>query len=364
MAKTTDPTVANTIHQQIVHADFWALPSCGAQAHTYNAKSMTYKVGGGPMRFITITLNPRDLYDVELFRIKRGSYDRVTMAEMEDIYADKLASVVRDLCAGKRTTAGFHSQIPTFQTSDGYTLYYLNDMWVDSLDPKTIDMTFQADENGYPIDMNGERLDGQYTDPSSLEVSGTKRLPKLRDSIGTFGNIKTVKHLREALLSASQRLRELGHSNVAADWEERVRKMPSRMGKEAINYVLLSACREVDKLKLPPGEMTVSGGKRPPKHETEPIVPVIFRKWKQSPHTVIALFPTEPATRRRGEVLSYEHIGQHGAADYSGVISLTKPAKPSEYRALKKELEGIGYRLKVVQRQTPALRKEYEANFR
>jgi len=288
MAKTTDPTVANTIHQQIVHADFWALPSCGAQAHTYNAKSMTYKVGGGPMRFITITLNPRDLYDVELFRIKRGSYDRVTMAEMEDIYADKLASVVRDLCAGKRTTAGFHSQIPTFQTSDGYTLYYLNDMWVDSLDPKTIDMTFQADENGYPIDVNGERLDGQYTDPASLEVSGTKRLPKLRDSIGTFGNIKTVKHLREALLSASQRLRELGHNNVATDWEERVRKMPSRMGKEAINYVLLSACREVEKLKLPPGEMTVSGsgGRRQPKRRQ-------LRGGKINPPTIKKLYEKE-----------------------------------------------------------------------
>lgn len=48
--------------------------------------------------------------------------------------------------------------------------------------------------------------------------------------------------------------------------------------------------------------------------------------------------------------LSYMHIGQHGDADYQGVVSSTKLAKPEEYADLKKELESIGYDLLVRQK--------------
>jgi len=47
---------------------------------------------------------------------------------------------------------------------------------------------------------------------------------------------------------------------------------------------------------------------------------------------------------------SYESIGQHGAADYMHCLSATKPATPKEYASLKKELESIGYNLKVMKR--------------
>ncbi len=41
---------------------------------------------------------------------------------------------------------------------------------------------------------------------------------------------------------------------------------------------------------------------------------------------------------------SYEHMGQHGAADYYHVIHSTKPASIGS-EELKKELTGIGYNI-------------------
>ena len=51
---------------------------------------------------------------------------------------------------------------------------------------------------------------------------------------------------------------------------------------------------------------------------------------------------------------SYMHIGQHGAADYAGVIAATRPAREEEYRGLLSELKSIGYDdLHIVQRARP-----------
>jgi len=74
-------------------------------------------------------------------------------------------------------------------------------------------------------------------------------------------------------------------------------------------------------------------------------VRVIFRKWKDS-GTVIALFPGLPADRR-GNIQCYEHIGQHGAAWYAGVIAETRPAKPEEYESLRRELEAAPYNYRL-----------------
>ncbi len=83
--------------------------------------------------------------------------------------------------------------------------------------------------------------------------------------------------------------------------------------------------------------------------------PVIFRKWSESEGGgIIAIFPTELGTNDPYTSSSYEHIGQHGAADPVGLIQRTKPAKPSEYADLMTELESVGYDdLKVVQRLSP-----------
>ena len=57
------------------------------------------------------------------------------------------------------------------------------------------------------------------------------------------------------------------------------------------------------------------------------------------------LFPDIPASP--GHCLSYERIGQHGAADYAGVIARTVRATPEDSASLKRELESLGYVLDV-----------------
>lgn len=70
---------------------------------------------------------------------------------------------------------------------------------------------------------------------------------------------------------------------------------------------------------------------------------VIFRKFKTG--EIIALFPEID----EGNYLcsSYMKIGQHSSADYSGVIQKTKRASMPEYHDLRRELESIGYNLKI-----------------
>jgi hypothetical protein len=72
----------------------------------------------------------------------------------------------------------------------------------------------------------------------------------------------------------------------------------------------------------------------------DPPVPVIFRRYPDG--DVIALMPTLPADHR-GHVTCYQHVGQHGAADYETVIRQTRPATPEEYTPLKRELERAPY---------------------
>ena len=67
---------------------------------------------------------------------------------------------------------------------------------------------------------------------------------------------------------------------------------------------------------------------------------VVFRRWRGFGQTIIALFPEEVD---RGFCNSYEHVGQHGMADYAGVIQKTTPATPEEYADLKRELEAAPY---------------------
>jgi hypothetical protein len=76
---------------------------------------------------------------------------------------------------------------------------------------------------------------------------------------------------------------------------------------------------------------------------------VIFRKWRDG--TIDAIFPELPANRNGLDCVAYAHVGQHGAADYQGVISQTKPALPDEYAPLLTELTRIGYALDVVKRE-------------
>lgn len=78
----------------------------------------------------------------------------------------------------------------------------------------------------------------------------------------------------------------------------------------------------------------------------------VFRKYPDG--QVIALFPDIPWSGRRGEVTSYMHLGQHGAANYCHVVATTKPATEGEYSDLLSELQAIGYDdLHIVRRAKP-----------
>lgn len=78
-------------------------------------------------------------------------------------------------------------------------------------------------------------------------------------------------------------------------------------------------------------------------------VEVIFRTFKNG--EVIALMPHEE-WNHAGDCTSYLHMGQHGPADYDGVVSQTKLSKPDEYAPLVKELRSLGYELKIMKRKS------------
>lgn len=79
-----------------------------------------------------------------------------------------------------------------------------------------------------------------------------------------------------------------------------------------------------------------------------PAVRVIFRAYRGT-NDIVAVFPDLVADAR-GNVTTYEHIGQHGAGAYDTMILLTRPAKPAEYAPLRAELERIGYQLTIATR--------------
>ena len=80
---------------------------------------------------------------------------------------------------------------------------------------------------------------------------------------------------------------------------------------------------------------------------------VIFRSQKNGEDvSVFALFPHIVETIN-GDVLCYDHIGQHGGADYKHCIKVSRPATPEEYSCLKTELENeFGYNLNVIEKQS------------
>jgi hypothetical protein len=76
---------------------------------------------------------------------------------------------------------------------------------------------------------------------------------------------------------------------------------------------------------------------------------VVFRKWRDT-STIIALFPELAADYQGWYCDAYEHVGQHGGADFHGVVQHTTPARPNEYADLAEELTRIGYNLRPIRR--------------
>ena len=79
---------------------------------------------------------------------------------------------------------------------------------------------------------------------------------------------------------------------------------------------------------------------------------VIFRKYAEG--DIIALFP-ELAGDMDAHLtcLSYIHVGQHGSASVF-TSYFTYPANESEYTPLKRELESLGYNLRICKRMNKA----------
>lgn len=79
-------------------------------------------------------------------------------------------------------------------------------------------------------------------------------------------------------------------------------------------------------------------------------VTVVFRSWQNG--DILALFPFVPATvtQNHDECMSYEHQGQHGAAEYTNCIEATTAptvADAPKVGALVHELIQRGYTLNI-----------------
>jgi hypothetical protein len=74
---------------------------------------------------------------------------------------------------------------------------------------------------------------------------------------------------------------------------------------------------------------------------------VVFRVFDAG--DVIALMP-DLIDNYHGDCTSYQHVGQHGAADYDHVIRATRPATVAEYAPLLNELRVIGYNVRPIAR--------------
>jgi len=82
---------------------------------------------------------------------------------------------------------------------------------------------------------------------------------------------------------------------------------------------------------------------------------VVFRRWRNG--DIIALFPQIPADYQGYMCSSYEHVGQHGAANPDVVIAQTTYVG-SPYPPLAEELEQLDYDLEIGQICTAFDRKQ------
>jgi len=89
---------------------------------------------------------------------------------------------------------------------------------------------------------------------------------------------------------------------------------------------------------------------------------VVIRVSKNDPSDVFALFPTIPSDIHGRYCTSYQHIGQHGGADYHGCIASSRPATAEEAAPLLAELRTIGYNPKVLRRASYRHRAQLLAN--
>jgi len=93
----TNQEIANTIWHQITTATKMA---CGAREAEATKNGLRFIAGGGgPKKWITVTLTPADEYDVKYVRsgTSRNTYAPTTLAKVEGIYVDQLNDIIYDM---------------------------------------------------------------------------------------------------------------------------------------------------------------------------------------------------------------------------------------------------------------------------
>lgn len=89
---------------------------------------------------------------------------------------------------------------------------------------------------------------------NSMNVEIHDSLSGLREASAIIGYgwkfVKSARSLKAKLLSGADALEAGGKHELAALWKSRLRHIPKRMGKEAINAVLLAALMELDKAAI------------------------------------------------------------------------------------------------------------------
>lgn len=88
--------IANTIWKQI---NIMIKAACGMHKPQIVDNGLMVKVGG-KLRFICITLNGRDLYDVVYFRLNNRTKSRIILATSNDVYCDVLSRVIDGMYTG------------------------------------------------------------------------------------------------------------------------------------------------------------------------------------------------------------------------------------------------------------------------
>lgn len=79
------------------------------------------------------------------------------------------------------------------------------------------------------------------------------------------------------------------------------------------------------------------------------ITKVMFRKYRKAPKEIVAVFPYLVFSPS-GDCTCYQHVGQHGEANYFVMLNITVPATEEEAAPLRRELESIGYNLAVIKK--------------
>jgi hypothetical protein len=89
-----DLSVAKEILRQLKMMDPVALMAWGFQKPSGDENSLTFRVNGALVghAFVTIILNGKDLYDIEVYKIRK--YQKKMITRVEDVYAEDMIDVI------------------------------------------------------------------------------------------------------------------------------------------------------------------------------------------------------------------------------------------------------------------------------